>query len=76
MTDTMETPHRLMTNQRRGCRKLGFTGCKVPGLEAYLLMHMGGGRKETAKTQKRARGGVRKKVKGLTPQKNKTNYTW
>lgn len=73
----METPHRLMANQRRGCGKLGFTGCKVPGFRGILAhAHRWWEGKQTAKTQKRARGGARKKVKGLTPQKNKTNYTW
>lgn len=35
-------------------------------------MHMGGGGKETAKTQKRVQGGVRKKVEGLTPPKEQS----
>lgn len=55
---------------------LTSTDGKVPGFTVYLLMHMGGGGKETAKTQKRVQGGVRKKVEGLTPPKNKANYTW
>lgn len=45
---------------------------KSRGLVAYLLMHMGGGGRGTAKTQKRVQGGVRKKVEGQTSPKEQS----
>lgn len=49
---------------------------KSQGLVAYLLMHMGGGGRRTAKTQKRVQGGVRKKVGGQTSPKEQSRYIW
>lgn len=49
MTDTMAAPHHPMANKGGAG---SFTDCKVPGLAAYLLMHMDGGRKGKLQTRK------------------------
>lgn len=41
-------PHHLMANRDVG--SLASVGCRVPGLAAYLLMHMGGGEEDCSDT--------------------------
>lgn len=68
MTDTMETPHHLMTNQRRGCGKLGFTGCKVPGFRGCSCTWAVGGKRDCKDIEEGSGWGEKECKRANTPK--------